>query len=142
MEEVTKDRKRRRNSKKSFTKMNKNRKMKDSIGSKMVQANPKITEKSVKKSRSRKAESGTDKGDKKNNLTRTWSWDLMLAWSSPISKLLALDQTITDKLAQLILSHSRSWPDLLSSPHGHEFLIFNHRKRCLLVYKGCLGLAH
>ena len=69
-EEVTKERKRRRNSKKSFTKMNKNRKMKDSIGSKMVQGNPKITEKSMKKSRSRKIESSTDKGDKKNNLTR------------------------------------------------------------------------
>ena len=65
----------------------------------MVQANPKITEKSLKKSRSRKAESSTDKGDKKNNLIRTWSWDPMLAWSFPISKLLALDQTITDKLA-------------------------------------------
>ena len=51
--------------------MNKNGKMKDSIGSKMVQANPKIAEKSVKKSKSRKAKSGTDKGDKKNNLTRT-----------------------------------------------------------------------
>ena len=35
-EEVTEERKRRRNSKKSFTKMNKNRKMEDSIGSKMV----------------------------------------------------------------------------------------------------------
>ena len=68
--EVTKERKR-RNSKESFTKMNENRKIKDSIGSKMVQANPKIVEKSVKKSRSRKAESGTDKGDKKNNLTKT-----------------------------------------------------------------------
>ena len=67
--EVTKEGKRRRNSKKSFTKMNKNRKMKDSIRSKMVQANPKITEKSMKKS-SRKAESNMDKGDKKNNLTR------------------------------------------------------------------------
>ena len=69
-EEVTKETKRRRNSKKSFTKMNKNRKMKDSIGSKMVQANPKIIEKSMKKSRSRlPAESSMDKGDKKNNLT-------------------------------------------------------------------------
>jgi len=66
-----KKRKRRRNSKESFTKMNENRKMKDSIGSKMVQANPKIVEKSVKKGRSRKAETGTDKGDEKNNLTRT-----------------------------------------------------------------------
>ena len=53
--EVTKERKRRRNSKKSFTKMNKNRKMEDSIGSKMVQANPKITKESMKKSKSRKA---------------------------------------------------------------------------------------
>ena len=88
--EVTKERKRRGNSKKSFTKMNKDRKMKDSIGSKMVKANPKIAEKSVKKSRSRKAEFGTDKGDK-NNLTRTWSRDLMLAWSSPISNVLALN---------------------------------------------------
>ena len=42
--EVTKERKRRRNSKESFTKMNENRKMKDSIGSKMVKANPKIAE--------------------------------------------------------------------------------------------------
>jgi len=48
-EEVTEERKRRRNSKKSFTKINKNRKMNDSIGSKMVQTNPKITEKSMKK---------------------------------------------------------------------------------------------
>ena len=115
--------------------------MKDIIGSKMVQANPKITEKSMKKSRSKKAESSTDKGDKKNNLTRAWSWNPMLAWSFLFSKFLVLDQTITNKLAQLILSHSRSWPELLSSPHGHEFLIFIHRKRGLLVYKGCLGLA-
>ena len=70
-EEVTKERKRKRNSKKNFTKMNKNGKMKDNIGSKMVQANPKIAEKLVKKSRSRKAESSMDKGDEKNNLTRT-----------------------------------------------------------------------
>ena len=34
--EVTEERKRRRNSKESFTKMNENGKMKDSIGSKMV----------------------------------------------------------------------------------------------------------
>ena len=121
--------------------MNENGKMKDSIGSKVVQANPKIVKKSVKKGRSRKAETGTEKGDEKNNLTRTWSRDPMLAWSSPISDILALDQTITDKLAQLILSCSRSRPDVLSSPHGHEFLIFNHRKRGLLVHKGCLGLA-
>ena len=136
-----KERKRRRNSKESFTKMNKDRKMKDNIGSKMIQANPKIAEKSVKKSRSRKAESDTDKGDEKNNLTRTWSRDPMLAWSSPISKLLALEQTITHELAQLVLSHGRSRPDLLSNPHGHEFLILNHGKRGLLVHIGYLGLA-
>ena len=69
--EVTEERKRRRNSKESFTKMNENGKMKDNIGGKMVQANPKIVEKSVKKSRSRKEETSKDKGDEKNNLTRT-----------------------------------------------------------------------
>ena len=58
--------------------MNENKKMKDSIGSKMVQTNPKIVEKSMKKGRSRKAESDMDKGDEKNNLTRTWSRDPML----------------------------------------------------------------
>ena len=51
--------------------MNENRKMKDSIRSKMIQANSKIAEKLAKKSESRKAESGTDKGDENNNLTRT-----------------------------------------------------------------------
>ena len=69
--EVTKERKRRRNSKEGFTKMNKDSKMKEGIGSKMVQANPKITEKSMKEGGSREAKSSTDKGDEKNNLTRT-----------------------------------------------------------------------
>ena len=68
--EVTKERKRRGNSKEGFTKMNENGKMKDSIGSKVVQANLKIVKKLVKKGRSRKAETGMDKGDEKNNLTR------------------------------------------------------------------------
>ena len=76
--EVTEERKRRRNSKESFTKMNKNRKMEDGIGSKMVQTNPKIIEKLMKEGGSRKAKSSTDKEDKKNNLTRTWSRDPML----------------------------------------------------------------
>ena len=71
MKEVAKERERRRNSKESFAKMNENRKMKGSIGSKIAQANPKIVEKSVKKSRSRKEETSKDKGDEKNNLTRT-----------------------------------------------------------------------
>ena len=44
--------------------------MKDNIRSKMVQANSKIIEKAMKKSRGRKAESSMDNGDKKNNLTR------------------------------------------------------------------------
>ena len=51
--------------------MNENGKMEDIIRSKVIQANPKIVEKSVKKSRSGKGETGMDKGDEKNNLTRT-----------------------------------------------------------------------
>ena len=69
--EVMEERKRRRNSKESFIEMYKNRKMEDDIGSKMVQNNPKITEKLMKEGGSRKAKSSTDKGDEKNNLTRT-----------------------------------------------------------------------
>ena len=71
--------------------MNKDRKMKDSIGSKMIQANPKIAEKLVKKSRSREAKSSIDKGNEENDLTRTWSRDPMLARSPPFSNFLALD---------------------------------------------------
>ena len=77
--EVTKEGKRRRNSKERFTKMNKNGKMKDSIGGKMVQGNPKIIKESMEDGRSGKVESNTNKGDKEDDLTRTWSRDLMLA---------------------------------------------------------------
>ena len=77
--EVTKQRKRRGNSKESFTKMNKDKKVKDCIGSKMIQANPKIVEKWMKKGGARKTKSSTNEGDEKNDLTRTWSWDPVLA---------------------------------------------------------------
>ena len=128
MKEETEEGKRRRNSKKGFAKMNKDRKMEDSIGGKMVQSNPKIIKESMEEGRSGKAESSTDKGDKEDDLTRTWSRDPMLAWSSLISNVLDLDQTISNKLAKLIFSHSRSRPDFLSSPHGHKLLILNHGK--------------
>ena len=68
--EVAKERER-RNSKESFAKMNENRKMKDNIRSKMIQANPKIVEKLMKKGRGRKAKSSMNEGDEKNDLTRT-----------------------------------------------------------------------
>ena len=45
----------------------------------MVQTNPKITKKLMKEGRSRKAKTGMDKRDEKDNLTRTWSRDPMLA---------------------------------------------------------------
>ena len=77
--EVAKERKRRGNSKESFAKMNKDRKVKNCIRSKMIQANPKIVEKFMKKGGGRKAKSSTNEEDKKNDLTRTWSRDPMLA---------------------------------------------------------------
>ena len=51
--------------------MNKDRKMENNIGSKVIQANPKIAEKPMKKSRSWEAKSSTDKGNEENDLTRT-----------------------------------------------------------------------
>jgi hypothetical protein len=71
IEEVAKKGKGMRNSKKSFAKMNKNREMEDSIGSKMFQGNLKVTKKVMEKSRGGKAESSLNEGNKKNNLTRT-----------------------------------------------------------------------
>ena len=124
--EVTKQRKRRGNSKESFTKMNKDRKVKDCIRSKMVQANPKIAEKLMKKSRGGKAKSSANERDKKNDLTKTWSRDPMLAWNSPFSKSLALDQAVTDKLTELLFGGCRSRPRLLGGPHGNKLLILDH----------------
>ena len=107
----------------------------------MVQTNPKITEKLMKKGGSRKAKSSTDKGDEENNLTRAWSRDPMLAWNSPFSNALALDQTIAGKLVKLVFSCCRSRPSFLGGPHGHELLVLDHGKRGLLVHEGCLRLA-
>ena len=80
----------------------------------------------MKKGGGRKAKSSMNEGDEKNDLTRTWSRDPMLAWNSPFSKGLALDQAIADKLAKLLFGCCRSRPRLLGSPHGHELLILNH----------------
>ena len=65
----------------------------------MVQINPKITKKLMKEGRSRKAKTGTDKGNKKDNLTRTRSRNPMLARNSPFSDDFALDQAVADELA-------------------------------------------
>ena len=94
----------------------------------MVQINPKITKKLMKEGGSRKAKTGTDERDEKNDLTRTRSKNPMLAWSSPFSNVLALDQTIADKLVKLVFSHCWSRPNLLGSPHGHELLVLDHGK--------------
>ena len=69
--EVTKEGKRGRNSKEGFTEMNKDRKMENSIRSKVIQANPKIAKKPMKKSRSWEVKSSMDKGNEENDLTRT-----------------------------------------------------------------------
>ena len=58
--------------------MNKDRKVKDCIRSKMIQANSKIAEKLMKKGRGRKTKSSVNERDEKNDLTRTWSKDPML----------------------------------------------------------------
>ena len=65
----------------------------------MVQINPKITKKLMKEGGSRKAKTGADKVNEKDNLTRTRSWNPMLARNSPFSDDFALDQAIADKLA-------------------------------------------
>ena len=59
--------------------MNKDRKVKDCIRSKMIQANPKIVEKLMKKGRGRKTKSSANERDKKNDLIRTWGRNPMLA---------------------------------------------------------------
>ena len=76
----------------------------------MVQTNPKITKKLMKEGGSRKAKSGADKGNEKDNLTRTQSRNPMLTRNSPFSDDFALDQVVTDELAQLIFARCWSRP--------------------------------
>jgi len=79
----------------------------------------------MKKSGGRKTKSSANERDKKNDLTRTWSRDPMLAWNSPFSKSLALDQAVADKLTELLFGGCRSWPRLLGGPHGNKLLILD-----------------
>jgi hypothetical protein len=128
MKEVAKKREGRRNSKESFTKMNKDKNMEDIIGSEMDQSNVEIIKKMMEESRSREAESSMDKGHKENNLTRTWSRDPMLAYNLLIGKLLVLDHAVIGQLVKLVLHCGRHRPQLLRSPHSDELSILNHRK--------------
>jgi hypothetical protein len=91
----------------------------------MIKTNPEILEETMKKSRGRQAETGPNKRDKQNNLTRTRSRNPMLAGDFPISKVLLLDQTILDQITKLILCGSRNGLEFLRSPHDDEFLILD-----------------
>jgi ribosomal protein L22 len=126
--EITKQEDRMGDSKEGFTEMNKHRQVKHTIRGKMIKTNPKILEETMKKSRGRQAETGPNKRDKQNNLTRTRSRNPMLAGNFPISKVLLLDQTILDQIAKLILHGSRNGPKFLRSPHDDEFLILDKQE--------------
>jgi hypothetical protein len=65
--------------------------MKDSVRSKVVPRDAKKMEKTMKKGRSRQAEASLNERDKKDDLTKTRSRNLMLAEDLPISKVLLLD---------------------------------------------------
>jgi hypothetical protein len=80
------------------------------------------------------AESSTDEGYKKNDLTRTEGRNPVLARSLPLNKTLILDQAIADQLPQLILHGARSGPDLLRGPHGDKFLVLDHLEHLFLVH--------
>jgi hypothetical protein len=122
--EITKQGDRRGDSKEGFTEMNKHGQVKHTIRGQKIKTNPEILEETMKKSRGRQAETGPNKRDKQNNLTRTRSRNLMLAGDFPISKVL-LDQTVLDQIAKLILCGSQNGLEFLRSPHGDEFLILD-----------------
>jgi hypothetical protein len=90
----------------------------------MIKTNLEILEETMKKSGGGQAETGLNKRDKKENLTRTRSRNPMLVGNFPISKVL-LDQTVLNQITMLILRGSRNRPELLRNPHGDKFLILN-----------------
>jgi hypothetical protein len=70
--EIIKQGDRRGDSKEGFTEMNKHG-QKHTIQGQMIKTNPEILEETMKKSTGRQAETGPNKRDKQNNLTRTRS---------------------------------------------------------------------
>jgi hypothetical protein len=123
--EITKQDNRRGDSKEGFTEMNKHEQVKHTIRGQMIKTNPKILEEMMKKSRGKQVETGLNKRDKQNNLTRTRSRNPILVGDFPISKVLLLDQIVLDQIVKLILRDSRKGPEFLRSPHGDEFLILD-----------------
>jgi hypothetical protein len=81
---ITKEGDRRKNAKKGFTEMYKHRKMKNPIRGKMIQGYIKEAKETVKKGRSWKAQTSTNKGHKKNNVTRVERRNSVLStWQNP-----------------------------------------------------------
>jgi hypothetical protein len=62
----------------------------------VVQSDIKIMKETMKKSRSGQAETGSNKRDKQNNLTRTRSRNPVLAWDLLVSEALLLNEAATD----------------------------------------------
>jgi hypothetical protein len=93
-EEITEKGDGRGNAKESFTKMYKHIKMKNPIWGKMIQGYIKEAKEMVKKGRSWKAQTSTNRGHKKNNLTRVERRNPMLFRRSPLGKTLILDQAL------------------------------------------------
>jgi hypothetical protein len=65
--------------------------MEDSVRSKVLQRNAEIMEETMKKGKSRQAEASSNERDKKDDLTRTRSRNLILVKDLLISKVLVLD---------------------------------------------------
>jgi hypothetical protein len=62
----------------------------------VVKRDIEIMKEMMKKSRSKRAETGSNERDKQNNLTRTRSRNPVLAWDLPVSKALLLDEAVAD----------------------------------------------
>jgi predicted amidohydrolase YtcJ len=90
--------------------MYEDRKMKNPVWDEMVQRNAKKAKETIKKGRSWKAQTSTDKGHKENDLTRIERRNPVLSRRLSFGKALLLNQTLISKLLQLPLRGGQNGP--------------------------------
>jgi hypothetical protein len=110
--------------------MYEDRKMKNPIGGKMIQRYVKET---IKKRRSRKTQTSSNKRHKKNNFARIEIRNPVLTRCPPFSETLLLDQSFVSQLLQLLLLSGRNRLGRCYGPYGKKFLVLNYLKNPLLV---------
>jgi hypothetical protein len=133
VKKIMKEGDRRKDAKKGFTEMNKDRKVKNPVQGKVVQRDLEIMKKAMQKRGSREAKANMNEGQEKDDLPRIEIRYLMLTRHLPIGETLLLNQPLIGQLLQILLLGGRDRLDRYCSLNGEELHILDHLKNLILV---------